>query len=379
MRTWTQGNVAAAADAYKPQLDGLRAFAVGLVIYSHFWNIASIGAHWGVRLFFVLSGYLITGILLRSRALVEARRATSSAALANFYARRALRIFPAYYAIVIVAYALDLDEVRSEAVWHLTYTTNFLFARQGYFSWATAHLWSLSVEEQFYLVWPFLILFVPRRLLLSLIAAIVVGGIMFRVLGTLLLPIDGVALYVLTPASLDALAAGALLAAVKPRGDALKWILRAGAAAFGLLLLIGFIGSIPNRWWPIFDTVALLPLAALVIGASAGFRGALGGVLSLPAVRYIGHISYGIYLYHLFIAVPILAFAARIGIDGHWRSLLQTGAAVAIAAASWRWLEQPFNRLKPRFEWPATASTVELPATSAECAVRPGQPSSGVG
>src|SRR5262249_10402346 len=152
----------------------------------------------------------------------------------NFYARRALRIFPAYYTVVIVAYALDLDQVRSEAVWHLTYTSNFLFARQGYFSLATAHLWSLSVEEQFYLVWPFLILLVPWRLLLPLIAAILVGGIVFRVLGTLVLPMDGVALYVLTPASLDALAAGALLAAVRLRSDALKWILRAAAVAFGL-------------------------------------------------------------------------------------------------------------------------------------------------
>src|SRR5262249_6891041 len=107
-----------------------------------------------------------------------------------------------------------------------------------------------------------------------------------------------------------------------------------------------------GRYWPIFDTAALLPLAALVIGASAGFKGVGGSLLMLRPVRYIGRISYGIYLYHLFVAVPVLNLASALGVGTYGLALAQTIVAVMVAAVSWHVLEGPLNGLKSGFHFP---------------------------
>src|SRR5215475_11338787 len=115
---------------YMPQLDGLRAFAVGAVLIHHFFQPARIGgvdfALLGVWLFFVLSGFLITGILLRSRDQIDFNGVHTGSVLRQFYLRRVLRIFPLYYLVLFVAAMLDLGDVRNTILWHLSYLSNYL-------------------------------------------------------------------------------------------------------------------------------------------------------------------------------------------------------------------------------------------------------------
>jgi acyltransferase-like protein len=131
---------------YMPQLDGLRALAVGAVLIHHFFGEAKIaGADMGtlgVWCFFVLSGFLITGILLRSKDQVDYRGYQVSFLLLQFYVRRFLRIFPLYYFALSFAAMLNLGDVRDTLIWHLAYLSNYLFAMQGYFGLVTAHFWS---------------------------------------------------------------------------------------------------------------------------------------------------------------------------------------------------------------------------------------------
>ena len=194
---------------YMPQLDGLRAFAVGAVLIRHFFYPERIGgvdfALLAVWLFFVLSGFLITGILLRSRDQVEYHGHQRYLELRQFYIRRFLRIFPLYYLVLSIAALLDLSDVRDTIFWHLAYASNYLFAIQGQYGSVTGHLWSLAVEEQFYLLWPALILFAPRRFLLKVIITAIAVGPTFRLFGHFL-DFNWVTRYAVSPACLDSLA-----------------------------------------------------------------------------------------------------------------------------------------------------------------------------
>ena len=187
------------------QLDTLRAFAVTAVLIRHFWPELQPGLDLGARgvhLFFALSGFLITGILLRSRALVEDSGRGSGLAIRRFYIRRFLRIFPIYYLVLAVTWALGVPDVRSGMVWHLAYGSNVLFAIQNRWPQTTSHLWSLSVEEQFYLIWPLLMFLVPRRQLGTAVLAFIFAGPLFRMAGYFA-GLNWIALQVLLPASFD--------------------------------------------------------------------------------------------------------------------------------------------------------------------------------
>ena len=158
----------------KEQLDGLRAFAILPVLYTHFWNDDNWLGSAGVFLFFVLSGYLITGILLRSR--------TKPSALQNFYIRRFLRIAPIYYVTLGLACLIHLPGIRQTFLWHFFYLSNVLFTLKNSWTspWYTAHLWTLSVEEQFYLVWPFLILFLPSKAIKPVVWSTIIASIIYQ-------------------------------------------------------------------------------------------------------------------------------------------------------------------------------------------------------
>src|SRR5262249_6679914 len=137
---------------YMPQLDSLRAVAVGLVLLYHFWRPARQSVHFGgigVRLFFVLSGFLITGILLQSRTLVDRGETEARVAIRHFYIRRFLRIFPLYYFALAVACLGNVYDARAGIVWHVSYLSNVYFflenaAQPGRWGGSVAHLWSLA-------------------------------------------------------------------------------------------------------------------------------------------------------------------------------------------------------------------------------------------
>jgi peptidoglycan/LPS O-acetylase OafA/YrhL len=347
---------------YRPQLDGLRAVAVAAVAWSHWERPYQFGIPFGtgVHLFYVLSGFLITGILLSVR-----ERADRTEGLKSFYIRRALRIFPAFYLTLALAWAADIPPVRDTFWWHALYVSNVQIVMSGEWPGAASHFWSLAVEEQFYLAWPWLIVFAPRRWLGPAILAAIGCGPVFRYwLATL--DYRETLLGVLTPGSLDSLGVGAWLALAArdhSSGPAMaashdpwsafrRFSLVAGAGWVGLLIWerLATPQSLPLPLLSVKQTLQAMVFGWIVLNASIGFRGITGRILSAQPVVYFGRISYGVYLAHGFAG----AMLAAIGLSSHsmpepWRFIALATVTVAVAAASWRFYEAPINRLKAKF------------------------------
>src|SRR5512137_2924489 len=282
---------APAPGAHHPALDGMRGVAVLMVLAFHLLHVdgeggtlerAILGATrsgWaGVDLFFVLSGFLITGILLDARGGPGYFRA--------FYARRVLRIFPLYYAYLAVLFLAvpallpALDVRRETQGWLWTYLGNVLFAREGGFQASpfTGHFWSLAVEEQFYLFWPFLVWLLPRRWLAAACLGLVAGAFALR-FAIHRTTFNATAAYVLTPARMDALAMGALVAIAArepawwPRvRRAAPWVLVASAAAIAAVWVHqgGLFGGDPVVQVWAFGPLAAGFAAVLVLAIADG-------------------------------------------------------------------------------------------------------------
>lgn len=348
---------------YNPRLDGLRCLAVFGVLPVHFvpasWFLqyADTG-NLGVKLFFVLSGYLITAILLDQRERVESGRASLRPALAAFYARRFLRLTPVYFAYLVAALVL-VPGFAPYAGWYFAYLQNFLFAAQPeVFAKYLAHFWTLAIEEQFYLLMPALLLAVPRRHVLTLVLALLAAGGLFRAAGVAL-GYSEFALKMMMPAQLDTLALGALLAVLRWSGreTAVAALVRAGWL-FGLPLVIlchtAHALGLPHWLTFVLEDFALgLLFAALVGGASAASMPRGYRFLEWAPLVFLGRISYGIYVYHF--NVPGLlrdVLLPRLGLAlpeaDLTRFALYAGVSIVVAAASFYTWERWFNRLKDR-------------------------------
>jgi peptidoglycan/LPS O-acetylase OafA/YrhL len=341
-----------------PSLDGLRAVAIGLVLLSHAG--ASPGFPWhdaflpykrwlgaaGVSLFFVISGFLITLLLLRE----QARTATVS--LKGFYTRRAFRILPAY--LVYLAFVLSLQVAGRASLgkgdWFcaLTYTMNFRRSP----AWEVGHVWSLSIEEHFYLLWPLLFLRVPHpRLVLFALGAVA------------LMPAARMAVEFLsddylhpdwcTFSRLDGIALGCCLAfvAVTPklrerlmpsRGQATIILLAAG----GVLLLNPLLLPGCGRYVEVgfARSVEAFCFATIIWVCVQHGGGVIGRVLNWRPLVLLGTLSYSLYLWQQ----PFMSWDERAAWYAQWpvNLLLAIGAAVA----SYRLIEAPFLRLKARFQ-----------------------------
>jgi peptidoglycan/LPS O-acetylase OafA/YrhL len=376
------------------QLDGLRGLAVLAVVLQH--NLPSVAVHTleiggaGVRLFFVLSGFLITRILLQARDQLDAGRRSLWSVGAAFYARRALRIFPLYYAVLGAAALGGLPGVRDTLLWQGCYLSNHYVARLGHWpDQPLSHLWSLSVEEQFYLVWPAVVLLGPRRWLGHVFLATVVAAPCCRfalLQGTHNL----VSPRVLTLSCVDTLGAGALLALTSRATDAAaparRQLLRGvalplGLGVFGALVVLRFVGRGATARIVVGDTALLLVFVWLVDRAATGFGGRVRSVLEFRPLTYLGTISYGVYLYHDFVPPLLRLLRDDLRLDigfpdqlGPVKLLYVVALTVPIAALSWHVLERPLNDLKRYFpcvsEAPASArdsSAAEVP----QCAALP--------
>lgn len=351
------------------QLDSLRAFAVLAVLLSHFtlYTRRAIGiiqlvdlAGFGVRLFFVLSGFLITGILLNSRSRCEREGISAWHTLRQFYARRFLRIFPLFYLVLAIAAFLNIPPLRETWLWHACYLTNFYLFVHGW-DGSINHFWSLAVEEQFYLVWPWIIFLVARHRLPVTILLISAIGPAFRLLCCLYTHNDRTPILPLS--CLDTLGAGAYLALLKHQntasidgGWASKRALLLGFTILGLFVILSVMQGYNVIRYVIFDLAAVLIGGALVWSASAGFKGSIGKLLQARSLTYLGTISYGIYVYHNFMpwALEKLGLhSAETVLPRTWLfdSLLMCGATIAMAALSWHCFERPINKLKRRFSY----------------------------
>lgn len=306
----------------------------------------------GVRLFFALSGFLITRILLAARAqpLAEAARA--------FYIRRAVRIFPVFYLVLAAAALIDIGPVRSTIGWHVTYLTNVYLFDRGSWHGSISHLWSLAVEEQFYLVWPWVVLLLPQRRLPALITTMIVAAPLSRLL------VGGAMNSVLPSSCIDSLGAGALLALPSTR----QQVIRAGRmvgvplliAALAIRIVVG--DSVPLEI--ALDFSVSLTAAWIVGRAAEGYTGWTGALLLARPVTYVGTISYGLYLYHGFMPYVLGRYVPDF-IELHWvlRAAMLTIATFIVASLSWKLVEAPLVTQKDR--WAQRSPARKLPAVAA--------------
>jgi len=379
-------------------LDGIRGVAILLVMLHHYAQtltpvtlidrlvMGTARTGWvGVDLFFVLSGFLITGILYDTR---HARNYFQS-----FYARRFLRIFPAYYA-ALAGFFVVLPLVGSDALgstaanwpWFWAYASNYLTIKSGFPSRYVQHFWSLAIEEQFYLVWPFMVVLVYRRrslILLSaavIVAAAALRGVLYRHgLGTM-------ANYVNTLTRADALAMGAIVALlVRNPIDAgrLKryavWIALV-AAPFGVLVVTQGSGRPAWMRWGLpqqilgYSIVAATFAATLALCVTSSPRSFLNRFFGRSPLRFMGRYSYGIYLIHLPLDTAARSLHVHVATLAQYLggitpalfayAILAGGTTVILALLSWHVLERPFLLLKRHFE-PKDAATPTLLVASA--------------
>lgn len=385
--------LAAARTARDPRLDGLRGFAVLLVLLFHatlfgadrtpgaalFSALPSLG--WsGVDLFFVLSGFLITRILLATRH--------SSSYYGSFWARRALRIAPLYYATLVffllVAPRLPaLAELNHrwsagaspEGIWYWLYLSNWRVAFAGWDSQALSVLWSLAIEEQFYLLWPFVVRRLDDRKLLAVCVGIVAGAPLLR-LAVHLAGGDPLAAYVATPCRLDPLAAGAAIAVIERRHGGLAplaaharrlcfvalWLFATMALYFRAASSVRTVDAATQNMNPWvqgvgFSLLAIGGGALLVATITAPVGSLLARCFELRALRELGRVSYAIYLFHLAIWIAIkpmllpviLAWPYPLAQLAAWASVL--ALSYALALASWTLLESRVLAHKRRFPY----------------------------
>lgn len=353
------------------QLDGLRAIAIIGVLISHFppthgleWTKGLPFGVLGVRLFFVLSGFLITGILLdQKRSLLGGQQTSRNELLSSFYARRFLRIFPIYYLTIAVAYFLDVGHIRDVVGWHLAYLSNFEPAIfDGFPSEpklrdpTTGHFWSLAVEEQFYLIWPALAMFVPNEKLKKILIFTIAAALVWRVTWILFVPkMASMALL----GCVDTLGAGALLAlAIHERQANLHGLLRRcaiwGAAIVALCCTAFEFGAFWRPSIVLIDTGAALLFPYVIWRASKNTQDVLGKLLQQGWLVYIGRISYGIYIYHAFMTPlkewGLSQFSLAQIVPGSLEiPFVTTMMTVVVASLSWYLVEVPLGRLKRFF------------------------------
>lgn len=344
---------------YMPQLDALRTVAVASVAWCHWMPNHRFGIPFnaGVQLFFVLSGFLITGILLGARDRQEREPgAGRSQILKGFYARRFLRIFPLYYVALAAVALLSVADLRDSWPWHVAYLSNFYFFGHGWEP-PVSHFWSLSVEEQFYLAWPFLVVFLPRRALVPAFLAAIATGVAYRFWGARFHP--DIELWSLaTPGSFDTLGMGALLAFGHRYRS--SWLEHFRRARVWLLPAVAVLYALAKPWFgtPLVGALEIFLLgiafAAAVSLAADGIRGPAARVLECAPVLYLGRISYGIYIIHDLVTPSVTEFVRGLpaGVpQGPVRLLLLTAATVGLAGLSWHLMEAPLNRLKDRFPY----------------------------
>jgi peptidoglycan/LPS O-acetylase OafA/YrhL len=350
----------ASTTGYMPQLDGLRAFAVGAIMWHH-WapDHYHFGVPWsaGVQLFFVLSGFLITGILLDARSYRESCGERLGRVFTSFYVRRALRIFPLYYAVLFAASLAGISSLPETLPWHLFYLSNFSFYFHSGWGTEIGHFWTLAVEEQFYLFWPLLVLLVPRRHLFLLFSLVFLLGPFYRVAGSFISPLGVFAIG--TPGSFDSLAGGALAALIL-RGEApgLRFFNWRPWCVAGISVFLWFLFAktemfpIPCRQLGL--TFLSVAFAALIGQAARGFGGRVGRLLTLPPLLYIGKISYGLYLFHNFASLPTRWILENhpilTQVPGNW-ILCNLILTLAAGSMSWHFFEEPINRLKRHFPY----------------------------
>ncbi len=356
------------AQRYMPGLDGLRALAVLAVVAYHLEFGWAQGGLLGVGVFFTLSGYLITDLLL------EQRESLGRLRLANFWIRRARRLLPAVFLMlaVVVAWVTLMDpsrmaDLRGDVAAAALYVSNWwnIFENASYFAQygppsPLQHLWSLAIEEQFYLLWPFLLWlglrYVRGRYWLTGLTLATAAASAALMWGLYQPGSDPTRVYEGTDTRAFGLLVGAALAMVWPSRHLLAERLTSGRRPWRRWLLegVGVLGLVVTAFL-IWQTdqyssflyhgglVALTVATALVVAALAHPASRLGPALGWGPLRWVGVRSYGIYIWHFPIIVLTAPNYTREGVSLSLGAL-QVGATIVVAALSWRFVEEPIRR-----------------------------------
>ena len=359
-------------EGFIPELDGLRGIAILLVMIHRVFPRAGSGTPWpieagwvGVDLFFVISGFLIAGILIDSR--------DKPGYFRNFYARRVLRIFPLFYLLVgtmLVAFPLVGNHVFLERAgspaWYLLQLGNVPEGLLGHDPpYWLAPVWSLAVEEQFYWTFPLLVAAVAPRRLAHWLLGFAALALVTRIATTIAIPDRERVQYLFTLCRIDTIAAGCLLAVIvrRPSIEALqarlpRW-LGATALACGLVAIVTELDRTTAFGRTVGYSVVALGFAALVllVFIRRGSRATVA--LRWAPLRYLGKLCFGLYLLHRPADTLVSAIAMKLGIvdSALWLVPVKIATAVGIATMSWRLLETPFLRLKRHFT-PARSSPI---------------------
>ncbi|UTA66796.1 acyltransferase [Emticicia sp. 21SJ11W-3] len=356
--------------SYLKQLDGIRFIAVSLVLIDH-WSDDRLKIPFGflgVCIFFVLSGFLITRILLNAKDKDEALGRSHGFSLKQFYIRRTIRIFPVYYLSILVLYVLNVPPVREKIIWCLTYSTNIYIAIHQSWLGVIDHLWSLAVEEQFYLFFPFVVFFIPSRYLVRVLYGFIILSVALRFV-LFLNNVAWMASYVLMPTCLDAFGMGGLLAyffyhkneKVKAFITNKLWLVLSIVVYAGVVGISKMISEEQNIITIVFLRLFESLLALFLVGNAAyNFGGIARFVLENKVAVYLGRISYGIYIYHNFIynyyhsgpLHPTVRVLDKLPFIAHHlplKFIFLYAVTVAAATVSWFLIEKPINQWKDKF------------------------------
>ena len=395
---------------YYPKLDSIRCFAAFAVVFAHIFQIWTwpVGTtmvfplgHTGVIVFFVLSGFLITGLLVD-----EPAHAPFGVSLKNFYMRRTLRIFPIYYLYLAVVFSFNLGQsdewslgIRETGAWPWLYMTNILMFNTGKWLSFNSQLWSLAVEEQFYLVWPFIVLGLRQRV--RMLVGVLVGICVFSVGLRAILVLNGYSasplqpqIMVFTLTNLDFLAIGALLAlAQRAYGKNLTGEeARKRLSKIGLVILVGgiiaYLISVQGYDAPLKIAVLHWAFGNFFIAAAAVggilyalYSSAKYSLLHNPLTIRLGKISYAVYLFHNPLVAHYREIAGLIGFDPTlgveydpntnllsdwtlpwWQKIVPLlfclALVILVAELSYRLIEIPILKLKDRFRTKTTGEAV---------------------
>jgi peptidoglycan/LPS O-acetylase OafA/YrhL len=335
--------------AYYKQIDGLRAIAV-IAVIAHHWisdsypyaNIIHWGAY-GVDLFFVISGFLITGILIREKENDKSFWVN----IKTFYIRRSLRIFPIYYIYVAILFYLNWPELKTSVISLITYFFNLDMYINGWSIIPYAqHLWSLSVEEQFYLIWPFILLASKKNIAFKYVVLLLILCAALSFYFFLFTPFKEIKLF--TPYSFMSLCLGSILAFMKDKKVHIPY----QTILFGIILLVFiYLKSSAVPHFPGKNILGyLIPFPSLLFcllvwKSSEGFAGIGAKILENSFLTFIGKISYGLYLYHCIIPFIFFKNTSLLYLS------INTILLLFITILSYYSIEAPLNKFKNKFSY----------------------------